>query len=144
MLRKYSQTISKHFSAKFLHHLGENIERFFRLQNCLSQKSSISRKYSETFSPEKVSSSNQHYPSSNHQYPSRNQQSSKKQYPSCNQQSSNKQYSTRKQQPSHKQYPSCNQQSPSSKQQQQAVAATNSGNNLSRSHQHSSDKHLHD
>ena len=32
-----------------------NIQRFSRLQNCLSRKSSVSRKYSKTFSPAKLS-----------------------------------------------------------------------------------------
>ena len=43
---------------KFLaatHHYSEKIQRPFRLQNCLSRKSSISWKYSKTFSPAKLS-----------------------------------------------------------------------------------------
>ena len=39
----------------FPNHLGENIQRLFRLQNCLSRKSSISRIYSKTFLPAKLS-----------------------------------------------------------------------------------------
>ena len=41
------------------HQQPENIQRLFRLQNCLSRKSSISRKYSKTFQPAATSSSNQ-------------------------------------------------------------------------------------
>ena len=37
------------------HQYSENIQRLFRLQNCLSRKSSISWKYSKTFSPAKMS-----------------------------------------------------------------------------------------
>ena len=37
------------------HHYPENIQRLFRLQNCLSRKSSLSWKYSKTFSPAKMS-----------------------------------------------------------------------------------------
>ena len=37
------------------HHYPENIQRFFRLQNCLRRKSSQSRKYSKTFSPARLS-----------------------------------------------------------------------------------------
>ena len=48
---KYSKTFSKLVLAKFLHQLGGNIQRLFCLQNCLSRKSSISRKYSKTFPP---------------------------------------------------------------------------------------------
>ena len=43
---------------KFLaatHHYSEKIQRVFRLQNCLSRKSSISWKYSKTFSAAKMS-----------------------------------------------------------------------------------------
>ena len=38
------------------HHYSENIQQIFRLQNCLSRKSSLSWKYSKTFSPAKLSS----------------------------------------------------------------------------------------
>ena len=37
------------------HHYPENIQRLFRLQNCLSRKSSLSWKYSKTFLTAKVS-----------------------------------------------------------------------------------------
>ena len=37
------------------HHYPENIQRFFRLQNCLSRRSSMPRKYSKTFSPADLS-----------------------------------------------------------------------------------------
>ena len=37
------------------HRNPENVRRFFRLQNCLSPKSLISRKYSKTFSPAELS-----------------------------------------------------------------------------------------
>ena len=37
------------------HQYPGNIQRFFRLQKCLSRKSSISRKYSKTFSPAELS-----------------------------------------------------------------------------------------
>ena len=37
------------------HQYPGNIQRLFRLQNCLIRKSSISQKYSKTFSPAKVS-----------------------------------------------------------------------------------------
>ena len=37
------------------HHYSEKIQRVFRLQNCLSRKSSISWKYSKTFSAAKMS-----------------------------------------------------------------------------------------
>ena len=36
------------------HHYPENIQRLFRLQNCLKSKSSLSWKYSKTFSPAKL------------------------------------------------------------------------------------------
>ena len=36
------------------HHYPESIHRLFRLQICLNRKSSLSRKYSETFSPAKL------------------------------------------------------------------------------------------
>ena len=84
------------------HQQPENIQRRFRLQNCLSRNSSISRKYSKTFRPTKAIYSS-------------NQQSSSKQYPRSKQRSSSKQY------------PSRNQQS-SSNQQQQSTAAINSNN----------------
>ena len=38
------------------HHYPENIQRLFRLQNCLIRKSSLCWKYSKTFSPAKLSS----------------------------------------------------------------------------------------
>ena len=44
----------KKFLAAF-HHYSEKIQRLFRLQNCLSRKSSISWKYSKTFSAAKMS-----------------------------------------------------------------------------------------
>ena len=37
------------------HHYPEKIQRLFRLPNCLSRKSSLSWKYSKTFSPAKLS-----------------------------------------------------------------------------------------
>ena len=37
------------------HHYPENIQMFFRLQNCLRRKSSLSQKYSKTFSPARLS-----------------------------------------------------------------------------------------
>ena len=37
------------------HHYPENIQRLFCLQNCLSRKTSLSWKYSKTFSPAKMS-----------------------------------------------------------------------------------------
>ena len=47
------------FSCKIVfdanHHYPENIQRLFRLQNCLSRKSSVSWKYSKTFLTAKVS-----------------------------------------------------------------------------------------
>ena len=39
------------------HHYPENIQRLFRLQNCLGRRSSITRKYSKTFSPADLSQS---------------------------------------------------------------------------------------
>ena len=39
------------------HHFPEKIRRFFRLQNCLSRRSSIPRKYSNRFSPADMSES---------------------------------------------------------------------------------------
>ena len=45
--RKYSKTF---------HQQPENIQRLFRLQICLSRKSSTTRKYSKTFSPANLSS----------------------------------------------------------------------------------------
>ena len=44
----------KNFIAA-IHHYSEKIQRLFRLQNCLSRKSSISWKYSKTFSAAKLS-----------------------------------------------------------------------------------------
>ena len=38
------------------HHYPENIQRLFRLQKCLRRKSSLCWKYSKTFSPAKLSS----------------------------------------------------------------------------------------
>ena len=40
----------------------ENIQRLFRLQNCLSRKSSMFQKYSKTFRPAPSSKSNQQQP----------------------------------------------------------------------------------
>ena len=37
------------------HHCPEKIPRLFRLQSCLRRKSSLSRKYSKTFPPAKLS-----------------------------------------------------------------------------------------
>ena len=37
------------------HHYPENIQTVFRLQKCLRRKSSLSRKYSKTFSPARLS-----------------------------------------------------------------------------------------
>ena len=81
--RIYSKTFfaCKIVLAAILHYPG-NVQRLFRLQNCLSRKSSISRKYSKTFSPASstpAASSNHPVTSSNQQYPSRTQQSSSKQ-----------------------------------------------------------------
>ena len=50
----------KHFFAFKIvlaanHHYPETIQRLFRLQNCLRRKSSLSWKYSRTFSPAKLS-----------------------------------------------------------------------------------------
>ena len=55
LLWKHSRTISKLVLANFPHHLGENIQRIFRLQNSLGRKSSLSWIYSKTFSPAKFS-----------------------------------------------------------------------------------------
>ena len=49
-------------SSKTFHRQPENIQRLFRLQNCLSRKSPISQKFSKTFQqqqPAAISSSNQ-------------------------------------------------------------------------------------
>ena len=68
LLRKYSTTNSKLVLAKILHYLGENFQRLFRLQNCLSRKSSTSWNYSETFSLQKYPSRSQQ-PSSHQKQP---------------------------------------------------------------------------
>ena len=51
LLWKYPKTTSKLVLGQLPHHLGEKFQTIFRLQNRLSHKSSISRKYSKTFSP---------------------------------------------------------------------------------------------
>ena len=63
---KYSKTLQQQskifkdfFACKFvlaaIQQQSENIQRLFRLQICLSRKSSTTRKYSRTFPPEKLS-----------------------------------------------------------------------------------------
>ena len=52
---KYSKTILKLVFAKVFHRLLENIQRLFRLQNCLSRKSSAPENIKKTFSPAKLS-----------------------------------------------------------------------------------------
>ena len=57
---RYPEIIQKSFRLQFVlaanHHYPENFQIVFRLQNCLSRKSSLSWKYSKTFSPAKLSS----------------------------------------------------------------------------------------
>ena len=56
----YIEIIQKFFDCKIVlaanHHYPENIQRLFCLQNCLRRKSSLCWKYSKTFSPAKLSS----------------------------------------------------------------------------------------
>ena len=54
LLWKYTKTTSKIVLAAN-HQYPGNIQRLCRLQNCLSRKSSISRKVSKTFSPAELS-----------------------------------------------------------------------------------------
>ena len=53
------ETIKDFFACKTVlaanHHYPENIQRLFRLQNCLGRRSSITRKCSKTFSPADLS-----------------------------------------------------------------------------------------
>ena len=130
---KYSKTFHQHpkifkdfFACKFVlaatHQQPENIQRLFRLQNCLSRKSStIFRKYSKTFwainsshqqqqSTAATSSSNQH-----HQLTAATNSSNQQQQSTAAINSSNQQ-----QQPT----AAIN----SSNQQQQSTAAINSSN----------------
>ena len=164
-LKKYSKTISKLIVAKLPHHLGENIQRLFRLQKCLSRNSSNSWNYSKTFSPAElcqpqiinlpkvfkdffvckiVSAANHQYTGSIQKFPARKQQQSTAATSSSNEQ----------QQPAEATSRSKQQQQPAaatsrSNQQQQPAAATcnnnqhSSINQHSRSHQQLSDMHLH-
>ena len=54
------KTFTDFFACKIVlaanHHYPENIQRLFRLEKCLSRKSSLSWKNSKTFSPAKLSS----------------------------------------------------------------------------------------
>ena len=56
----YPESIQKFFPCKIVfdanHHYPENMQNFSRLQNCLRHKSSLCWKYSKTFSPTKLSS----------------------------------------------------------------------------------------
>ena len=56
----FPENVQIFFACKIVldanHHYPEIIQRFFRLQNCLSRTSSLSWKYSKTFSPAKLSS----------------------------------------------------------------------------------------
>ena len=56
---RYPGNVQRLFACEIViaatHQCSENIQRLFRLQNCLSRKSSISWKYSKTFSPAKMS-----------------------------------------------------------------------------------------
>ena len=130
--------------SKTLHQQPENIQRLFRLQNCLSRKSStIFRKYSKTFWA--TNSSNQQQPpaaainSSNHQQQSTAATSSSNQQ----QQPAAAINSSHQQQQSTAATSSSNQQQQpaaaisSSHQQQQSTAAT-SNSNSSNQKQHSS------
>ena len=55
----YPENNQRHFPCKIVldanHHYPENIQRLFRLQNCLSRKSSLSWKNSKTLSSAKLS-----------------------------------------------------------------------------------------
>ena len=55
----YPETFQTFLACKIVlaanHHFPEKIQRLFRLQNCLSRKSSISWKYSKNFSPANLS-----------------------------------------------------------------------------------------
>ena len=112
------------------HQYPANIQRLFRLQNCLSRKSSVSQKYSKTFRP--ASS----VPAATSNNPAVNSSNQQKQSTAATS-SSNQQ-----QQPAAA--------TSSSNQQQQSAAATGSSNQHSSINQHSrsqqqpSDRHLHD
>ena len=106
---KYSKTILKLVFTNFLHRFFENIQRLFRLQNCLSRRTAINSSNQHSA----INSSNQHSAinSSNQQQQpattinSSNQGSSQQQQSaattsSSNQHSSNNQHSRSHQQPS--------------------------------------------
>ena len=56
---QYPEILKEFFACRFVvaanHQYPENIQRLFRLQICRSRKSSVSRKYSKTFSPADLS-----------------------------------------------------------------------------------------
>ena len=55
ILKKFKDFFDCKFVLAANHHCPENIQRLFRLQNCLRRKSSLSWKYSKLFSPAKLS-----------------------------------------------------------------------------------------
>ena len=55
ILKTFKDFFDRNFVLDANHHYPENIQRFYRLQNCLSRKSFLSWNYSKTFSPAKMS-----------------------------------------------------------------------------------------
>ena len=55
ILKKFKDFFDCKFVLAANHHYPENIQKLFRLQNCLRRESSISWKYSKNFSPAKLS-----------------------------------------------------------------------------------------
>ena len=106
----FSKTTSKIVLVANLQY-PENIRRRFRLQTCLTRKSSISPKYSKTFSPAELS-----WPQIIKTLEIFREFFASKQYPSCNQQLT----SNQQQQPAAA--------TSSSNQQQQSTAPINSSN----------------
>ena len=124
-VKDFSSTTRK--NSETFHQKPENIQRLFRLQNCLSRRSSISRKYSKNFRPASsttaASSNQQQQPASSIPTASSNQQqqsaaATSKQYPAAT--SDHPATSSNQQQQSTEAISYSNQ--------QQSTAATNSSN----------------
>ena len=55
ILKLFKEFFARKYVLAANHYYPENIQRLFRLQNCLRRKSFLSWKYSKTFSPAKLS-----------------------------------------------------------------------------------------
>ena len=55
ILQKFKDFFAGKIVLTATHHNSENVQKLFRLQNCLSRKSAISWKHSKSFSPAKFS-----------------------------------------------------------------------------------------